>query len=167
MRFMSGLAALVAACVLAGCISVSVEESVHGARTCPVTTSGSDVEELRRLEHYGASVNVEGWSADDARAFFAPEWVSVQPDGSRIDVAAALARFRGGRMPAWAEHFTVSDLDIRVYCDAAVVVGNAEALPRGAPAAAAPMRYRYMNLWRRGPTGWLYAMQIFYTPPAP
>jgi hypothetical protein len=166
MRMLMTLAAVAASMFLVSCAAAGVEASPeHGA--CSAVTSGADVEEIRRLEQYGARVNVEGWSAEDARGFFAPEWVSVQPDGSRIDVAAALSRFQNGRMPAWAERFVVSDLDIRVYCGSAIVVGNAEALPRGAPAGAAPVRYRYMNVWRRGPSGWLYAMQLFYAPPAP
>lgn len=128
---------------------------------------GADVEAVRALELRGAAINVEGWSEAEARAFFAPEWFSVQLDGSRVDLATVLARFQDGRMPGWARRFDLPRLDIRIYCDMAIAVGDAEIEPRNMPADAEPMRFRYMNIWRRAEGGWLYTAQLFYPPSTP
>jgi hypothetical protein len=129
----------------------------HDARPCAPITAGPAVEEVRRLELRGGAVNVEGWTIEEARAFFAPEWVSVQPDGSVTNVETVLGAFVDGRSRGWASSFTVVELDIRVACDGAVVVGLAEARPLGAPESAPPVRMRFLNVWRKQDGRWLYA----------
>lgn len=161
MRILAPLAILLSAC------ATQPPAPPAPAVTCPAgATSGADVEEVRRLELRGAEINVTGWTIEEARAFFAPEWFSVQLDGSRVEADAVLGRFQNGRFPGWAESFEISNLDIRVFCGAtAVAIGDAEIRPRAAPDQV--MRFRYMNVWRKAPEGWLYAEQLFYTPPAP
>lgn len=69
----------------------------HDALMCAPITAGPDVEEVQRLELRGGAVNVEGWTIEEARAFFAPEWVSVQPDGSVTRLETVLSNFVEGR----------------------------------------------------------------------
>ncbi len=120
-------------------------------------TRGPAVEEIRRLEEQGGAVNVTGWTIEQARAFFAPEWVSVQQNGSVTTLGNVLAAFVDGRVQGWAAAFTLVELDIRVYCDSAVVIGLAEARPVGAPPSASPARMRFLNMWRKQDGRWLYA----------
>ncbi len=126
-----------------------------------------DIEELRRLEQRGARTNVEGWSLDEAKAFFAPTWVSVGPDGKVAGVDSVLASFVDGRSRPWASRFDLLELDIRVYGAAAVVIGLAEAEGIGAPAGAKPIRFRYLNVWRKVHGRWLYSEQQFTRFPTP
>jgi hypothetical protein len=156
MRPIIRLAALAAAgLALASCVSVSVDETA-AADACPVVTADADVEEIRRLEQRGATVNVEGWGIEEARAFFAPEWVSVQPDGSVMRLDAVFAGFQNGRSRPWAQSFALSELDVRVACNSAVVIGMAEARPVGAPEGVV-VRMRFLNVWRKEGGRWLYA----------
>lgn len=142
----------------------SAASATEPAASCAtVSTSGPEVEEIRELEHRGARSNVEGWSIEEARAFFAPEWVSVSADGTHSGVDVVLSEFVNGRSRPWAGRFEISDLDIRVYCDVAVVVGRAAAYAIGAPAAAdrPGVRFRWLNVWRRQDGRWLYAANQF------
>ncbi len=140
----------------------AIEQERPAPERCgaPVTT-GPDVAEIDRLERRGAQVNVEGWGIEEARAFFAPEWVSVQPDGSVTPLAQVFDRFPNGRSQAWAASFTLTELDIRVYCDVAIVIGLGEAQVRGAAQNAAPLKFRFLNVWRRQDGRWLYAANQF------
>ncbi len=132
------------------------------AKDCPATAEGPDAEEIRRLEERGARANVEGWSIEEARAFFAPEWASVQPNGETSDLDAVLAGFKDGKSVPWAARFELPELDIRVYCDAAVVIGRGQAWAPGAPAGAAPaVKFRFLNVWRKEGGRWLYAANQF------
>ncbi len=128
---------------------------------CPLVTTGADVEEIRRLEEVGAASNVEGWTLEEARAFFAPEWVAVGPDGSAAGVDKVFSQFKDGRNTPRAGAFDLVALDIRVYCDAAIVIGTAEASPIGAPADFKALRFHYLNFWRRSGGRWLYAAQQY------
>jgi hypothetical protein len=69
-----------------------------------------------------------------------------------------LASFVDGRSRPWAQSFDLIELDIRVFnCNSAMVVGLAEVRPIGLPADAAPLRLRFLNVWRRTDDGWVYA----------
>lgn len=123
--------------------------------------SGPDAEQVRQLEERGARSNVEGWSIDEAKAFFAPSWVSVGPDGSVSGVEPVFEGFVNGRSKPWASRFDLVELDIRVYCDAAVVIGLAEAEGIGAKPGARIVRFRFLNVWRKVDGRWLYSEQQF------
>ena len=148
-------------CVLAsGCATPSAVAA--GEATCPgFTATGADANEVRRLELRGAATNVEGWTIEEARTFFAPEWMSVQPDGSVMQLDAVFARFQDGRSPPWAGRFDLVELDIRVYCDMAIVVGLAEARAPGGSETSPALRFRYLNIWRKHEGRWLYAGQQY------
>lgn len=130
---------------------------------CPASaTAGPDVEAVRQREWRGARANVEGWSIDEARAFFAPDFVSIAPDGSSSELDRVFAGFRDGRSAAWARSFDLTALDIRVYdCTTAVVVGVAQVRALAASAEAPPWRIRFLNVWRRMDGEWRYAASQF------
>ena len=151
-----------AGAILAGVCTarpVSAQPAVAPA-SCPVVTRGADVEAVRILEQRGAAVNVSGWTIEEARSFFAPEWVSLQPDGSTTKLDTVLSGFKNGRSVAWARSFVLDELDIRVFCDTAVVIGIARARPLGAPEARV-IHLRYVNLWRRRDGRWVYTANQF------
>lgn len=130
---------------------------------CPSSTmTGADVNAVRKRELRGARVNVEGWDVDEARGFFAPEYLSIQPDGSMRRLDAVMAAFADGHSRGWARSFELSELEIRVYhCVAAVVTGVAEVRAAAAPADARPWRIRYLNVWRRQDGQWLNTSNQF------
>lgn len=138
-----------------------VSEAQFGCPT--MQTSGGDVEEIRRLEQRGAQSNVEGWSIEEARGFFAPEWISVGPDGSVGTVAEVLSGFENGRSRPWAGRFDILELDIRVHCDSAVVVGKAAAFRIGAsgPDDKPAVHFRWLNVWRKHDGRWLNSANQF------
>lgn len=155
MRFGYWLSLAAGFMLLAACVSSA--PPTQDALMCAPVTAGPDVEEVRQQELRGGAVNIEGWTIEEARAFFAPEWVSVQPDGSVTRLETVLGGFVEGRSRAWASSFTLVELDIRVACDSAIVIGLAEARPLGAPQSSPPVRMRFMNVWRRQDGRWLYA----------
>jgi hypothetical protein len=128
-----------------------------------MTTAGPEADQVRRLEERGARANVEGWSIEEARAFFAPEWVSVQPSGSSSDLETVLSGFRNGRSVPWAGRFDITNLDVRVYCDTALAVGRAEAYQVGASSADArpAARFRWLNVWRKSNGRWVLTANQF------
>lgn len=130
---------------------------------CPVVTAtGPDVEAVREMELRGARVNMDGWSIADAHRFFAPDYVSIQPDGTVRRLDSVLAVFVDGRSRGWARSFDVSELDIHVYhCTAAVVVGKAEVRASAAPPDSPPWRIRYLNVWRKQDGRWLNSANQF------
>jgi len=159
-------AALVVVALAGACASVAPAETRREARlaSCEMfTASGPDADEIRRLEQRGADTNVEGWTIEEARTFFAPEWASLQPDGSVTGLDAALAGgFQDRRSRPWAQSFTLIELDVRVYCDMAIVIGLAEA--RGAAPGGSEIltvRFRYLNVWRKQGGRWIYAANQF------
>lgn len=131
--------------------------------SCPASaTTGAEVEAVRKRELRGARVNIEGWEAEEARGFFAPEYLSIQPDGGVRRLDAVMAAFVDGRSRGWARSFEISALDIHVYhCVAAVVVGVAEVRAAAAPADARPWRIRYLNVWRWQDGQWLNSSNQF------
>lgn len=150
-------------------IAALLPAGLAAAADCPAsTTGGPEVEAVRALEQRGARVNVEGWTIDQARAFFAPEFRSIGPDGAVTPLDRILASFVDGRSRGWASRFDLVELDIRVHgCTAAIVVGLAEVRPLAAPADAPPWRIRFLNVWRRESGQWLYAANQYarVTPP--
>jgi|CXWL01.1.fsa_nt_gi hypothetical protein len=155
------LSLIASVCVLAsGCATHAAV--ALGETECPgFTAVGADAEEIRRLEHRGAATNVEGWTIEEARSFFAPEWFSVQPDGTVMRLDAVFATFQDGRSRPGAGSFDLSELDIRVYCNTAIVVGLAEARAPGATQTSTALRFRYLNVWRKHEGRWLYAGQQY------
>lgn len=152
--------AMFAVLLIGGCASVSTSEAQSTAPAqCDVAAStGADADAVRALEERGARANVEGWTIEEARAFFAPTWVAVGPDGAVRGVEEVFASFVDGRSQPWAASFELRELDVRVYCDMAVVIGLAEA--RGSqPGQAA--RFRYLNVWRKIAGEWRYSEQQY------
>jgi ketosteroid isomerase-like protein len=150
---------VVLATALGGCVMNNAPQAAP--RCSGFTSTGVDAEEIRRLEQLGAQSNVDGWSIGDARAFFAAEWITVGPDGAVAGVEVVFAQFTDGRSTPWAGRFELVELDVRVYCDMAVVIGLGEATPKNAPADFKPVRFRYTNVWRRDGERWLYAANQF------
>jgi hypothetical protein len=149
-------------CAIGGARALQTEAEAQSA-CLSMQTSGPDAEEIRRLENRGAQSNVDGWSLEEARDFFAPEWISVGPDGAHSDLAAVLDGFENGRSRPWAGRFDILDLDIRVYCDSAIVVGKAAAYRIGAsgPNDAPAVHFRWLNVWRKQDGRWLYVANQF------
>lgn len=149
--------------ILGGCATTANVRADDSADCPTITSSGPDADEIRRLEERGARANVEGWSIEEARAFFAPEWLSVQPNGTDVSLESVFSTFPNGRSVPWAGRFDLTDLDVRVYCNTAIVIGRAEAYPPGATAADTEpaVRFRYLNVWRKVDGQWLYAAQQY------
>jgi hypothetical protein len=126
--------------------------------TCAGTaTEGPDVEAVRRMELRGARMNVDGWGIEGSRDFFAPDFVSIGPDGAVNGLEAIMSAFTNGRSPGWARSFDLASLDIRVFdCSTGVVVGTAEARALNAPAEGPLWRVRFLNVWRKEGGRWLY-----------
>jgi hypothetical protein len=117
-------------------------------------TSGPAVEEIRALETLGAAGNVSGQSLANGERMFAPDYVATGPDGSVTTREAMLQKYTGGRLAPWASRFDIQDLNIRIYCDTAVVAGLSEALWKGAPQSAKPLHFRWLNVWTRTNGEW-------------
>lgn len=161
-RLVGAVSACLIAAALAAC-STAPEKQVF-TDACPMmTTTGPDVEEIRRLEERGAKVNVEGWTIEEAREFFAPEWLSAQPDGTDSGLETVFGAFQNGRSAPWAGRFEITDLDIRVYCDVAIAFGRADAYRPGAAVdqAQPDIRFRWLNVWRKAEGRWVYAANQF------
>lgn len=162
--------ARVLACVMALSVLLGSCASAPGGMATSVTsicgtatTTGDDADAVRHLEERGARTNVEGWGIEEARQFFAPTWVSVGPDGVVKGLDTVFEAFVDGRSRPWATRFDLLELDVRVYCDTAIVIGLAEA--HGAsPGQVA--RFRYLNVWRKVDGRWLYSEQQFTRLPA-
>lgn len=147
---------------LVGLTAVEANASCGSSVCCArETNNAEDVEEVRRLELRGARTNVEGWSLEEAKAFFAPTWVSIAPDGTVAGVDSVFESFVDGRSRPWAKRFDLLELDIRVYGAVAVVIGMAEADGFGTPTGTKPTRFRYLNVWRKVNGRWLYSEQQF------
>lgn len=157
--------ALLPIAIIAAAISAAhgQPQTASADKSCPdVATAGADVEAVRALELRGAQVNVEGWSINEARGFFAPDFVSIHPDGTVNRLDKVLAVFADGRSAGFARSFDITALEIRVYgCDAATVIGTAEVRARAAPANAPAWRVRFLNVWRRDVGRWRLAANQF------
>ncbi len=152
---------LVSALLLSVAVLVFAGSDTASSGVCSQTPDPADIEEVRRLELRGARVNTEGWSLEEARAFFAPTFVSVGPDGNVAGLDSVLTGFAGGRLKPWAKRFDLVELDIRVYGAVAIVIGLAEAEWIGAPDGTKPIRFRFLNVWRKVGGRWLYSEQQF------
>lgn len=161
MRASLATALLAATLLTASCVTLPPANAE--AACLSYSTTGPEVEEIRRLEQVGAESNVEGWTIEEARAFFGPEWVSVAPDGSVSGLDDVLSGFQDGRSQPWAGRFDIVELDIRVYCDMAIVVGRGEAYRIGAtgPNDQPAVRFRWLNVWRNQEGRWVYIANQF------
>ncbi|WP_299008049.1 nuclear transport factor 2 family protein [uncultured Caulobacter sp.] len=153
--------------------SVPVQAQPTTASCSEVATTGPDVEAIRQLELHGGRVNVEGWTIEEAREFFAPEFFAIEPGGGINRLDKVLSNFPNGRNSGFARSFDISGLEIRVYgCDAAIVTGTADVRVLAAPADAPALRIRFLNIWRRDAGHWRLAANQFVrvtaaTPPTP
>lgn len=117
-------------------------------------TAGPAVEEIRRLEQAGAASNVTGLALEDAERLFAPGYVSVAPDGSVSQRDKVMTAFAGGRSVPWAQRFDVTELDVKVYCDAAIAVGLSEVEAKTSTGEIRNAHFRWLNVWTRSAQGW-------------
>lgn len=145
---------MVAGATLPGCANFeATAESAH--HSCEaLKASGLVVDRIRTFEQAGAASNVSGMTLEAAQSMFAPEYVAVGQDGSIKSRNDALQMFESRRSAGWAEKFEIIELDIKVYCDMATVVGFSEALWKGAPPTAKPLHFRWLNVWKRANKDW-------------
>lgn len=123
---------------------------------CAAAGSVADTLALRALETEGARSNVTGMTSARAREFFAPEFRSWQPDGRSTSLAEIMATYRNGSSVPWASRFDITALSMHVYCDVAHVVGRADAHATNMPSTMPPLRFRWINVWRREGSLWRY-----------
>lgn len=154
------IALAIVGCVLAFATCAS---AMAGARCVVPGAPDADVSAIRALEDAGAESNVRGQSLADAEQMFAPEFVSVGKDGAVKTRAEILEAYRDGRRAPWASAFALKSVVVKVYGDAATVVGAAEAIPLNAPAAMPPLRFRYLNVWTRTDGDWRLSATQFTT----
>ncbi|MGB3469879.1 MAG: nuclear transport factor 2 family protein [Erythrobacter sp.] len=152
--------AVLALCAF-GIGTTSVHAENHGADCGVPVTNGEDVEAIRMLELQGTRANVEGTSREDFIDILAPEYRAVRPDGSVLDYAATVASLPSGNLPAWASTFEIVEMEIRVYCDVATVVGFAQATPATNTTDSAPLRFRWLHVWTRKNGDWKYTAQQY------
>ena len=133
-----------------------------------VATSGAAVDEIRALEKAGGDSNVKGMSKADGEKMFAGSFISFGPDGAVKTRDDVLKTYVDGKMAPWAASFEIKELDVRVYCDTATVVGLSEVVPLKAKPDAAPVRFRWLNVWAK-PEGFWQIVATQFTvlkPPA-
>lgn len=154
--------ALLPAIIAATPCPIHAQATVTGAQCPDVATTGPDVEAVRQLELRGGQVNVEGWTIEEARQFFAPEFVSIEPGGGVNRLDRVLSTFPDGRNAGFARSFDISGLEIHIYgCDIAMVTGTADVRVRAASPEAPPWRIRFLNMWRRDAGHWRLAANQF------
>jgi hypothetical protein len=129
---------------------------VRTGPACDSPGSAADTLTIRALEAEGARSNVSGMPITRAREFFASDFRAQQPDGSVSDLPALLAGYRNGRSIPWASRFEISALSVHVYCNIAHVIGRAEAHALAMPPTLPPLRFQWLNVWRRDGTQWRY-----------
>ena len=117
-------------------------------------TSGQSVEEIRALEEAGGQSNVKGMTLDEAKRMFAASFVSFGPDGALKSRDDILKTYVDGKMAPWASAFIIKELQIKVYCDTATVVGLSEVTAKSAPPDAAPVHFRWLNVWAKPDGFW-------------
>jgi len=146
-------AQVVAAVVAAGVVIFTPASLAKGS--CRgVATSGAVAEEIRALEEAGGQSNVTGMTLADGEKMFAPSFVSFGPDGAVKTRADILDKYVDGKMQAWAASFTIKELEVKVYCDTATVVGLSEVVPLKAKPDAPPARFRWLNVWAKPDGFW-------------
>ena len=117
-------------------------------------TTGPVVEEVRSLEERGAARNVTGQVKSETEQMLAPEYYAVSPDGSVASRSDLLKGYVDGKLPGWATAFSIKSLDVRVYCDAAVVTGLADAAGKDAKGETRNAQFRWLNVWHLTVGGW-------------
>jgi len=140
-------AALGAVCA---CAHVDAHRDTEAGCVMPVS-SGPVADEIRVLEEAGAASNVTGLSVEGAQRMFWPDYLAVAQDGT---VSTRESILRTWNPTPWASRFDIQELDIKVYCDMALVIGLSEAEPRGAPAGTKPTQFRWLNVWTQGNGEW-------------
>jgi hypothetical protein len=131
-----------------------------------VETSGPAVDDIRALEQKGADSNVHTQSRTAAEAMFAPGFVSIDQNGNARTREQILQTYKGGKSVAWADSFRLSGVNVKIFCDAAIVMGAAEAHPLSAPTAVV-LRFRYLNVWTHAGGTWrLIATQFSFVQPS-
>lgn len=123
---------------------------------CVEAGSVADTLALRALETEGARSNVTGMTSARAREFFAPEFRSWPPDGRSTSLVEIMTTYRNGSSVPWASRFDITALSMHVYCDVAHVVGRADAYATNMPSTMPPLRFRWINVWRRDGSRWRY-----------
>ena len=140
---------IVALALLASHVSIAAAADCRG-----FVTTGSAVENVRELEERGAARNVLGQVKSDTERMLAPEYFAVAPDGSVTARADLLRNYVDGKLPGWATAFTIKSLDVRVYCDAAVVTGLAEAAGTDTKGETRQALFRWLNVWHLSVGEW-------------
>lgn len=129
--------------------------SANAASVCPAfVAAGPAAERVRGLEVSGATGNVTGQTREDIEQMLSPEYFAISPDGAVTTRPDILKTYVGGKRPGWATSFEIKSLDIRVYCDTAVVTGLADAMGQDANGAARKAQFRWLNVWHQADGDW-------------
>lgn len=129
------------------------------SKSCEALTEGPDVDAIKLLEERGALTNVEGDTLSSAEEFFAEDFVTIDTQGNLLTRADILSTYENGRLQPWARRMELQDLDIRVYCDTAIVFGAAQSWAIGMPDAAPPILFRFLHVWLKREGRWTYTAQ--------
>ena len=108
------------------------------ATTCNAVTTGKAVDEIRALEEAGGQSNVRGMSLEDGKRMFADSFMSFGPDGAIKTRDDIFKTYVDGKMAPWASSFAIKELEIKVYCDTATVIGLSEVTAKNAVPDAPP-----------------------------
>lgn len=158
------LPVIAASFALCSCVTVDKNDDPEPDCAIPVS-QGPVAEKIRALEEAGASSNVTGVPLETAERMFWPDYVTVAQDGT---VTPRESILRDWKPTPWASRFEIKQLDIRVYCDTAVVVGLSEAEALGAPTGTNRVRFRWLNVWTESKGEWRLSATHFarFRPPA-
>jgi hypothetical protein len=142
----------VTALFLGRCLSAAAQD---GQAVCDnYVTAGTAADEIRTLEEAGAASNVTGLSVADAERMFGPGYVSIGANGAVMSRDAVLQGIAARQPGNWASRFDIKTLDVRVYCDTAIVIGTSEVMAKGMPDTAKPLHFRWLNVWTHFKDGW-------------
>jgi ketosteroid isomerase-like protein len=125
-----------------------------GAEACRTVTSGKAVDEIRALEEAGGQSNVIGMTLEDGKRMFAASFMSFGPDGAVKTRDDILKTYVDGQMAAWASSFAIKELQIKVYCDTATVIGLSDVAAKNAAPDAPPVHFRWLNVWAKPEGFW-------------
>jgi hypothetical protein len=125
-----------------------------GAPACNAVSSGKAADEIRALEEAGGQSNVKGMSLEDGKRMFASSFMSFGPDGAVKTRNDILKTYVDGRMAPWASSFAIKELQVKVYCGTATVIGLSEVRVKNAPPNAPPAHFRWLNVWARPEGFW-------------
>jgi hypothetical protein len=154
----------VAVASAAAVFGVADDASAKTRAVCQTyATTGARVDEIRALEETGGQSNVVGMTLAEGERMFAQSFVSYGPDGAIKTRADVLKTYVDGKFQPWASSFEIKELEVKVYCDTATVVGLSEVRPKGAPPAAKAIRFRWLNVWAK-PEGFWQIVASQFTP---